>query len=293
MKKLFTLTLLFCTLMLNANPPAIELPLWPDGAPNSNGLTPADESGAPSFIMGISSPVLYVYPAAKPNGTAIIMLPGGGYMGVAMEHEGIDMADWFNSMGVTYSVLKYRMPNGHTDVALSDAEEAVRLVAAHAKEWGVNPKAIGIMGASAGGHLATTLATHYSSDETRPAFQILFYPVVSMMDGITHYGSREALLGKSFTADDVKNFSNELQVNANTPKAFIMVSSNDDTVPLSNTLRYIQALTDAGVPSSLHVYPVGGHGWGYRDNFPYKADWTAELRDWLIREVFPDAAVND
>lgn len=291
MKKLFILTFLFCSLMLNANPPAIELPLWPNGAPNSNGLNAADESGDSSFIMGISIPILYVYPASKPNGTAIIMLPGGGYTGVAMEHEGHDMADWLNALGVTYAVLKYRMPNGHSDVPLSDAEQAVRLLSDYAEEWGVNPKAIGIMGASAGAHLATTLATHYSSDQTRPAFQVLFYPVVSMQDDITHFGSREALLGKSFLAEDVTAFSNELQVTPNTPKAFIMVSSNDDTVPLANTLRYVQALTDAGVPSSVHIYPVGGHGWGYRDNFPYKADWTSELRDWLIREVFPSASL--
>lgn len=293
MKKLFTLIFLFCTLMLNANPPAVEMLLWPDEAPNSNGLTVADESGEPSFLMGISQPILYVYPAPNPNGTSIIMLPGGGYMGVAMEHEGHDMADWLNAMGVTYAVLKYRMPNGHSEVPLSDAEQAVRLLAKHAKEWGVDPKSIGIMGASAGGHLATTLATHYSSEETRPAFQVLFYPVVSMRDDITHFGSREALLGKYFTAEDVTAFSNELQVTPNTPKAFIMVSSNDDTVPLANTLRYVQALTDAGVPSSVHIYPVGGHGWGYRDNFPYKADWTAELRDWLIREVFPSASLTE
>ncbi len=290
MKQLFTLIVLLSSFMLSAKTNVIELPLWPDGAPNSNGLTAADESGDPSFIMGISQPVLYVYPAPNPNGTAIIMLPGGGYIGVAMDHEGHDMADWFNSKGVTYAVLKYRMPNGNSDVPLSDAEQAMRLVAASAKEWGVNPASIGIMGASAGGHLATTLATHYSSPETRPAFQVLFYPVVSMQDDITHFGSREALLGKSYTVDDIKKFSNELQVNSETPKAFIMVSSDDDAVPLANTLRYVQALTDAGVPSSVHIYPIGGHGWGFRDSFPYKDDWTIELRDWLAREVFPLAS---
>ena len=293
MRKLFTLISLFTAFMMTANPPAVELKLWPDGAPNSNGLTPESESGEPSFIMGISEPILYVYPASNPNGTAIIMLPGGAYIGVAMEHEGHDMADWFNTMGVTYAVLKYRMPNGHSDVSLSDAEQAVRLMSEHAGEWGINPQSIGIMGASAGGHLATTLATHYSSETTRPAFQVLFYPVVSMQDDITHFGSREALLGKSFTKADVDNFSNELHVNANTPKAFIMVSSDDNTVPLAHTLRYVQALTDAGVHSAVHIYPVGGHGWGFHDSFPYKNNWTAELRDWLIREVFTPVTKND
>ncbi len=272
-------------IMLNAQQRPVEITLWPEGAPNSNGLDPTSESGTSSFIMGISEPVLYVYPAANPNGSAVVMLPGGGYTGVAMEHEGSDIADWFNSMGITYAVLKYRMPNANSDVPLSDAEQAMRIMRAHSSEWALDPNSVGIMGASAGGHLATTLATHYSSAETRPDFQILFYPVVSMLDGITHSGSRSALLGDDFSDDQVENFSNELKVDSRTPKAFIMVSADDDAVPVANSLRYFQALTDAGVHSSLHIYPIGGHGWGYRDSFAYKNDWTAELRDWLLREI--------
>lgn len=288
MYRISTLILFLATIiMMKANPSALELPLWPDGMPDSNGLSPEDESGDPSFIMGISEPVLYVYPAQNPNGAGVVMLPGGGYIGVAMNHEGHDMADWFNSMGVTYAVLKYRMPNGHSEISLNDAEQAMRVMRTHAAEWGIDPENIGVMGASAGGHLATTLATHYSSEETRPAFQVLFYPVVSMQDELTHFGSREALLGKSYTQEDKDKYSNELQVTSSTPRAFIMVSADDDAVPVGNSLKYFQALTEKGVNSSLHVYPVGGHGWGFRDSFPYKLDWTLELRDWLAREVFP------
>ena len=145
------------------------------------------------------------------------------------------------------------------------------------------------MGASAGGHLATTLATHYSSDETRPDFQILFYPVVSMRDDITHHYSRELLMGKNPTSVEIDRLSNELQVNARTPKAFIMLSADDEAVPVANSLRYFQALTDAGVHSAMHVYPSGGHGWGYRDSFPYKPVWTSELREWLRQEVIGSA----
>lgn len=291
MKKISFAIALSTTFMINAANSPIEIPLWSDGAPNDNGLPANSEVvGDNFFVMEVSQPVLYVFPAEKPNGTAIVMLPGGAYLGLAMGHEGFDMADWFNDMGVTYAVLKYRMPVGHSDVPLSDAEEAMRIMREKAAEWGVNPASIGVMGASAGGHLATTLATQYSSDATRPDFQVLFYPVVSMNDEITHFGSREALLGKEMSKEAIEKFCNERNVTPSTPKAFIMVSADDDAVPLANTLRYYDALTNAGVMSSLHIYPVGGHGWGFHDSFPYKADWTKELQDWLRLEVIKPTA---
>ena len=275
--------------MASASNPPVEIMVWPEGAPSDNGIDVNAEAESNQFVTSVSTPVLYVYPASKPNGTAVVMLPGGGYAGLAMYHEGSDMADWFNSMGITYAVLKYRMPNGHTEVPLSDAEEAMRIVRRHAADWGVDPASVGVMGASAGGHLATTLATHYSSDETRPDFQILFYPVVSMRDDITHHYSRELLMGKNPTSVEIDRLSNDLQVNARTPKAFIMLSADDEAVPVANSLRYFQALTDAGVHSAMHVYPSGGHGWGYRDSFPYKPVWTSELREWLRQEVIGSA----
>ena len=291
MKKIIMSALVSCAFTANAVNPPVEITVWPDGAPNDNGLAAtAEVEGDNSFVMEVSQPVLYVFPAEKPNGTAIVMLPGGAYLGLAMGHEGFDMAEWFNDMGVTYAVLKYRMPVGHSDIPLSDAEQAMRILRSRAKEWGINPSSVGVMGASAGGHLATTLATQYSSLSTRPDFQILFYPVVSMSDEITHFGSREALLGKDMTKEDIEKFCNEKNVTPETPKAFVMVSADDDAVPLANTLRYVEALTNAGVMSSVHIYPVGGHGWGFRDNFPCKGDWTKELYDWLRLEVFKSEA---
>ncbi len=264
----------------------ITIPLWPDGAPEESGLKVENETWNGDFLNQTASAELYVYPAKNPNGTAILMCPGGGYWGLAMGHEGNNMADWMNSMGITYAVLKYRMPNGHNSIPLSDAEEAMRIIRKNAKDWGVNPESVGVMGASAGGHLASTLATHASSPETKPDFQILFYPVITMEQGVTHKGSREYLLGKAPSDDLVKSYSNELQVSASTPQAFIMVSADDNVVPLANSLRYATALSENNVPFSLHVYPTGGHGWGYGDSFIYKPQWTAELEKWLSTRIF-------
>ena len=259
----------------------VELPLWPNGAPNSNELSGAEQRQNNGEVSNVTEPTLTVYPAARPNGMAIIMCPGGGYGRLAMNHEGHDMAPWFNTQGITYAVLKYRMPNGHHEVPLSDAEQAIRLLREHAAEWGVNPQRVGIMGASAGGHLAASLATLYSSDKSRPDFQILFYPVISMQKGITHGGSRKNLLGENPSQELEQKYSLERQVSPRTPQAFIMLSSDDDVVPPINGIGYFLALRDHKVPASLHAYPTGGHGWGFRDSFTYKRQWTEELEKWL------------
>ena len=273
--------------MLSAQKP-VELPLWPNGAPHNNELTNSGQNHNNEWVSDVTTPTLTVYPASHPNGMAIIMCPGGGYGGLAMKHEGHDMAPWFNTQGITYAVLKYRMPNGHHEVPLSDAEQAIRMVREHAAEWGVNPQRVGIMGASAGGHLAASLATLYSSDKTRPDFQILFYPVISMQKGVTHGGSRKNLIGENPSQELEQKYSLERQVSPRTPQAFIMLSSDDDAVPPINGIGYFLALRDHKVPASLHAYPTGGHGWGFRDNFTYKRQWTEELEKWL-REglVFP------
>lgn len=280
MKRLLLMSLLTISTILSAQKP-IELKLWPNGAPYSNEITGSEQEFGKNRISNVSEPTLTIYPAAKPNGMAIIACPGGGYLHLAMDHEGHDMAQWFNAQGITYAVLKYRMPNGHHDVPLSDAHQSIRLMREHAGEWHINK--VGIMGASAGGHLACTAATHYMA-ETRPDFQILFYPVVSMDLGICHKGSRKNLLGESPSEELVKLYSNELQVTADTPPAFIMHSSDDNTVPVINSVNYYLALVKNKVPVSLHIYPVGGHGWGFRDGFIYKRQWTGEMEKWL-REI--------
>ncbi len=280
MKNFITTLLLFVTTMLSAQN-TLELPLWPAGAPNSNGLTGTEEDLDGGRVANVVNPSITVYKANQPNGMAIIMCPGGGYARLAMNHEGHDMASWLNAQGITYVVLKYRMPNSHYEVPLSDAEQAIRLVRQHAAEWGVRPDRIGIMGASAGGHLAASLATLYSSDETRPDFQILFYPVISMQPGITHGGSHQNLLGENPSQELENKYTLEKQVNERTPQAFIMLSADDGAVPPANGIHYFEALLQHQVPATLHVYPTGGHGWGFRDAFTYKRQWTGELEKWL------------
>lgn len=227
-----------------------------------------------------SEATLTIYPASKPNGQVIIACPGGGYAGIATTHEGHDMATWFNTQGITYAVLHYRMPYGKHEIPLSDAHQAIRYMRKHASQWSINQ--IGIMGSSAGGHLASTAATHFTED-TRPDFQILFYPVVTMSD-YTHQGSKDNLLGKNPTDELVRLYSNEMQVNAQTPPAFIMHSSDDTVVPVANSINYYMNMVKQGVMATMHLYPIGGHGWGYNENFPYKSQWKNELEKWL-REI--------
>lgn len=262
---------------LHAQQP-LELKLWPEGMPNDNGMTCQEENR----VLYVAEPTLTVYPATEGNGMAIVACPGGGYGKLAMDHEGKDMAAWFNNQGITYAVLKYRMPNGHKEVPLSDARQAMRILRHRAGEWQL--KRIGIMGFSAGGHLASTVATHFEDEESHPDFQILFYPVISMDPEYTHRGTHDNLLGKQPAKEEEDDFSNELHVDGNTPPAFILHSSDDRSVPVAHSLNYYMALLRHQVPATLHIYPIGGHGWGYRDSFTYKREWTGELEKWL-REI--------
>lgn len=284
MSRLFILlTLLLSASVVNAAKP-IELSLWENGAPTNNEIREAEYGSADTFIHAVSEPKLYVYPAEKPNGIAIIMCPGGSYAGLAMTQEGTSMAQWMNAQGITYAVLKYRMPNGHKEVPLDDAEQSIRLMREHANEWGIDTNLIGIMGASAGGHLAASLANLYHSKEVRPNFQILFYPVISM-GAITHLESRDNLLGKGASQELKDSYSLEKRVTPDTPKAFILLSADDDIVDVSNSLIYTQSLIDNGISVSLHIYPTGGHGWGYNDGFKFKHEWTGELERWIREEI--------
>lgn len=286
MRRLLSIIVSLVTAISFAQQP-VELPLWPDGAPNSSGLTGEEQETRPHFVTNVTHPTLTVYHPEKPNGMAIIMCPGGGYRGLGMDGEGYDMAPWFCGQGITYMVLKYRMPNGHWEVPVSDAEQAIRMVRQHAKEWNVDPYKVGLMGASAGGHLTATLATHYNS-ETRPDFQILLYPVVTMMQ-VTRGNTRTALLGKNPTMEQIQKFSAELQVTPDTPQAFIALTSDDPSVAPYHGVNYYLALQKNKVPATLHVYPTGGHGWGFQDHFKYKQQWTQELEKWLRDGVvFPE-----
>lgn len=279
-KTSLTLLLAFSALMALAQKP-ININLWPNGAPNSNFITEPDDTINPRSYSRITKAVLTVYPASRPNGKAIVACPGGGYSHLSMTNEGHDLAAWFNSQGITYAVLRYRMPNTHSEVPLSDVRKALETMRENAEKWHLDPQKVGIMGFSAGGHLASTAATHLDKNEA-PSFQILLYPVISMDSTLTHKGSVNCLLGKKPSKDDVKRFSNDLRVNAGTPRCFIALSSDDKAVPpLTNGLRYYEALVRNGVSATLHCYPSGGHGWGFRDTFGYKRQWTEELEKWL------------
>ncbi|MBQ6577689.1 MAG: alpha/beta hydrolase [Bacteroidales bacterium] len=260
-------------------PSYITIKLWPDGAPNSNGLEGEERELWGGRIGNITDPELLVYPAKEPNGLAVIMCPGGGYNYVATTHEGTDMADWFNSLGVTFAVLKYRMPNGHCDVPLTDGLRAMELMRSRSSEWGFTK--LGIMGGSAGGHLASSVAVHYNSPLNRPDFQILLYPLITTK-GRFAPGRGFLLLGKDATQEQADYYSSELHVTPDCPPAFIAHSFDDSTVPISDSMDYASALYKNKVPVSLHIYPEGEHGWGFKDSFKYKRDWTGELEKWLI-----------
>ncbi len=230
----------------------------------------------------INQPSLRVFlPAPElATGRAIVACPGGGYSGLAVNHEGYDWAPFFNKQGIALIVLKYRMPGGDRTLPISDAEAAMKTVRDSADVWNLNPHDIGIMGSSAGGHLASTIATHATS-ELRPDFQILFYPVITMDKSYTHRGSHDNLLGKDASEELEVQYSNEKQVTKETPRAFVVFSDDDKVVPPANGANYYLALNKLGVPSVFHVYPSGGHGWGIREGFLYKNEMLNELTSWL------------
>ncbi|MCR5313428.1 MAG: alpha/beta hydrolase [Bacteroidaceae bacterium] len=275
------LSTIFCilsALSINAQEP-ISIDLWPNGLPNSNGIdkTEAFDDSKNNFKPNIK---VFLPKAEKANGMAIVCCPGGGYTHLAVGHEGYDWAPYFNDLGFAFIVLKYRMPHGVTEVPISDAKEALRVVRENAKKWNIDPKKVGIMGSSAGGHLATTVATH-SEPGTEPYFQILFYPVVTFDALYTHMGSRNGLIGEKPTYDQICLYSNEKQVSSNTPPAIMLLSDDDKTVPSANSVNYYLALKRHGVRASLYIYPSGGHGWGYRKNFKYNTEMLSNLTSWL------------
>jgi acetyl esterase/lipase len=244
----------------------------------------------------ISDPTLDMYPAPNEisNGTAVIICPGGGYWVLAIKHEGSRVAAWLNSFGITAFVLNYRLPNetimdNKSIGPLQDAQEAMRTIRRHAKEWKINPDKIGIMGFSAGGHLASTISTHFNekvyehTDTTsaRPDFSILIYPVISMDSAITHMGSRINLLGKNPSKELINHFSNELQVNKNTPPAFLVHSLDDDAVPVQNSINYALALKKFKIPCELHLYESGGHGYGLGRSNDTEHTWPEACKKWL------------
>ncbi|MCA9023755.1 MAG: alpha/beta hydrolase [Planctomycetaceae bacterium] len=272
-----------------AEPPEPIL-LWPDGAPGAVGEEDADR------------PSIRIYEADKPNGCAIVICPGGGYGGLAFDHEGHQIAKWCNTIGVTGIVLKYRLGRRYQHPApLNDVQRAIRYVRVHADELKVAPNRVGVMGFSAGGHLASTVSTHYDMGNRvaeypinmascRPDFTILGYPVVSFTEDFTHAGSRRNLLGDDPDPALVESLSNETQVNAQTPPAFLFHTSEDKAVPVANSLAYYAACIKHGVPAELHAYQNGPHGVGLGIADPVLFTWKERLADWLQTNGFLTSA---
>jgi len=263
-----------------------EIKLYPKGAKESNELAKPESFRDKEFIMDISEARMYAYPAPKnkANGVAVVICPGGGYAGVSQIKEGSEFAQWFNELGISAFVLYYRMPNGHYNVPLTDVQTAFSIIRKRAGEWKINKTKIGIMGFSAGGHLASTAGTHFKNNKERPAFMILGYPVVTMKDDFAHKGSRQNLLGQNQTDDLINLFSNELQVTKQTPPTFIVHAKDDKVVPIENSRNLAKALQGKDVPVQLVEYDLGGHGFGMRKKGIPADNWTEQLKIWLIKQ---------
>ncbi|MFO0960660.1 MAG: alpha/beta hydrolase [Isosphaeraceae bacterium] len=256
--------------------PAV-LPLYPDGPPGALGRETSGPNNGPGDV-----PTLTVWPAPKDraNGAAMVICPGGGYGALAINHEGKDVAAWLNSIGVSAFMLKYRLgPKYHHPIELQDAQRAIRTVRARAGEWGIDPKRVGILGFSAGGHLASTAITHFDAGKAdaadpverqscRPDFAILGYPVIALATEYAHAGSRTNLLGPNPDPAVLKGLSNETQVTAETPPTFLVQTNEDKAVPAENSLLFVLALRKAGVPVEFHMFEKGRHGLGLGTGSP-------------------------
>lgn len=244
--------------------------------------TGAGVTCAQGKIVDFDYPKLKVFLPSQSmaTGKAVVVCPGGGYTHLATDHEGFQWAPYFNNLGIACAVLEYTLPNGDRSLPMKDVEAAFQLLSDHAEAWNIHTDKIGIMGFSAGGHLASTLATH-PSGACDPAFQILLYPVISLDEAITHQGTRRGFLGERPEQNLVDEWSNHKKVTSTTPRTFLALSSDDKTVKPVNSILYYTALQEAGVPVSMFIYPTGGHGWGYRSSFKYHRQVLDELTVWL------------
>jgi acetyl esterase/lipase len=276
-----------------------ETLLWPSGAPGAKGTAATDK------------PTITPFPAAKPNGAAVVVFPGGGYSGLATEYEGNQPAKWLNTLGVSAFVVKYRLGSSgyRHPIEMWDGQRAVRWVRAHAKDYGIDPKRVGVLGFSAGGHLAATVSTHYDSGNVaaadsvdrqgcRPDWSILAYPVITMDAAFTHAGSRSNLLGDAPAQKLVDSLSNEKQVTSKTPPAFLFHAKDDNVVPVKNAQAYYDSLLKRGVSAQLKLYEKGGHGFGLADgvggapNDPVLATWPGLVAAWMDKSGFFKTAVG-
>jgi len=301
MKYIVWIIFMACSIPAMAQFDPVTLPLY-ETVPNWKSSDEKEEVVADdiALVRKVQEPNIQVFLPSKRNATrqAVVICPGGGYAVLAYDWEGTDIAKWLNSQGIAAIVLKYRLPSPVSqvsphDVPLMDAQRAMRMVRQHAEEWNIDPQQIGIMGFSAGGHLASTLGTHYDAGDagakdpietfnSRPDFMILGYPVISLKEHVAHIGSRNNLLGKSPSDDLVEKFSNELQVTEDTPPSFIFHSQDDTGVPVQHSLLFYEALVRAKVPAEMHLYPKGGHGYSLGINAEgTQKGWAAACINWM------------
>jgi acetyl esterase/lipase len=288
------ITALLITLLSIAQS-AQPIALYPGGVPNSK-PAPVDyvEKNNNGWVTKVSQPTLtpFLPEQGKATGTAVIVIPGGGYAGLAINHEGIDIAKKFAAAGITAFVLKYRLPSDLIMVdrsigPLQDAQRAIQMVRERAAEWKINPNKVGIIGFSAGGHLASTLGTHYekalidkkANANLRPDFMALIYPVITMEE-YTHQGSKQNLIGSSPVQEQIVLYSNEKQVNRNTPPTFLLHAQDDQVVPVKNSLMIYDAIVNAGSKAEMHLYQAGGHGFGL-NNKTTPDQWFDRCLNWL------------
>jgi acetyl esterase/lipase len=292
MKRIFFAACLTAAAFAQAAEPLV-IPLWPEGVPGAKDIGP-ERLGEGGRIGNVSEPTLTVFGPAvdRPNGTAVIVCPGGGYTIVSNEREGVQYAQWLGTLGVTTFVLKYRMQEFGHPAPLQDVLRAVRLVRSRAAEFKIDPARIGVMGSSAGGHLAASAGTLFDhaagrtgaaldATSARPDFLILMYPVISMDDPVAHAGSRKALLGATPTPELLQLMSLEKQVTAATPPTLLIHTQEDRGVPVENSILFFQALTRAKVPAEMYLFEHGSHGMGMRDGLGTASDWPKRAAEWL------------
>lgn len=301
MKKVISLPVYFwlMTMSMAVMAQTETMNLWPEGKiPNFKASSVAEKSETDASnilrISGVTVPTITAYIAPKENatGAAVMICPGGGYGILAASHEGSDFAKWFNDRGISAFVLKYRLPNEKAmthqhEVPLMDAMQGMKMIRQNAAKWNIDPNKIGVMGFSAGGHLAATVSTHYNmgpkaSQESKPDFSILLYPVISFSPAISHGGSRDNLLGTEKSDELINYYSNELQVSDQTPPAFLVHAMDDGAVPVENSIEYYLALKKRKIAAEMHLYPTGGHGFGMRtEGKGSLANWPAAMEGWL------------
>ncbi|MDR1371016.1 MAG: alpha/beta hydrolase [Dysgonamonadaceae bacterium] len=282
--KIFFLAILLLTSMTISAQELMEIPVWPGGTTESNGITAEETTNGSGHVSNVSVASFKIYPAdkAKNTGIAVLICPGGGYGIEAAGHEGVDFAQWYAENGITGIVMKYRLPNGHHKIPLKDVQEAMRIIRHRASEWNINPHKIGVSGFSAGGHLASTLLTHFD-ESSKPDFGILFYPVITFGEINTHMGSRKNLLGADEKNQElIDYYSNEKQIRDNTPPTLLLLSDDDKGVVPENSILFYRGLKEKNIPACLYIFPVGGHGWGFKKDFRYHEQMKELVLEWLF-----------